>query len=260
MDKILIRGLEISACHGVHGFEKERPQRFVFDADAYIDLYSAGKSDDLEKTVSYSDICSILAEITRNNTFNLIEKLAYECAFSVMEKFTALKSVNLVVFKPDAPVKFKFGNVGVGVEIRREKAYLSLGSSIGDRKSYLDAALDKLSATRGIAVTKVSSYLENSPYGGVATNDFLNCAAEIDTLLSPEQLLGEIHRIEAECGRVRDKRWGDRTLDIDIIFFGSLAIRTEKLTIPHPDWQNRDFVKVPLKEIAPFLMPSANKI
>lgn len=259
-DKVLIRGLEITACHGVHGYEKTSPQRFIFDADLSVDFYNAAKSDDLNGTVNYSAACNLIAEITKNNTFDLIEKLAYECAFSLLENFSAVKAVKLTVYKPEAPVKHKFETVGVTVETAREKVYLSLGSSEGDKKAYLDKAINLLDKTRGVKVEKVSLYITTEPYGGVAQNQFLNCAVKVETFLSPTQLLEEIHRIEAECGRVRDKRWDDRTLDIDIIFYGNRIISEENLTVPHPEYSLREFVLKPLNEIAPdFVCPVQKK-
>ena len=151
-------------------------------------------------------------------------------------------------------MKRKFQSVGVTVCLERELVYLSLGSSMGDKRKYISNALEKLGLTRGVKVLKVSDTIVTKPYGGVAENDFLNCAACVSTFLSPHALLNEIHRIESECGRVRDKRWGDRTLDIDIIFFGDKKINDENLIIPHPDYMNRDFVKIPLKQIAPHLI------
>ncbi|MBD5632616.1 MAG: 2-amino-4-hydroxy-6-hydroxymethyldihydropteridine diphosphokinase [Clostridia bacterium] len=259
MNTVKIRGLEVSACHGVHDYEKVKPQRFVFDADLEVDFYEAAKCDDLRKTVNYSAVCNLIAGIATHNSFNLIEKLAYECAFAVLDN-SPVKRVTLTVFKPDAPVKQKFENVGVTVEVSRQRAYLSLGSSMGDRKKYLDGGIEKLGKTRGITVKKVSSYINTRPYGGVAQNEFLNCAAEIETYLTPRQLLDEIHRIEEESGRVRKRRWDDRTLDIDIIFFGREVIYEDDLTVPHPDYFRRDFVLAPLKEIAPeFFCPVQNK-
>ncbi len=260
MDKVLIRGLEISACHGVHGYEKTSPQRFLFDADLSAGFYGAVIRDDLNGTVNYSAACNLIAETAKNNTFNLIEKLAYECAFALLESFSAIKAVKLTVYKPDAPVKHKFGNVGVTVELSRETALLSLGSSIGDKKQYLDKAVKLLGETRGIKVEKVSSYITTEPYGGVAENEFLNCAVKVETFLSPRALLEEIHRIESVCGRTRNRRWEDRTLDIDIIFFGSREIYEEDLIIPHPEYSKRNFVLRPLNEIAPdFVCPVQKK-
>ena len=260
MNEILIRGLEIFACHGVHDYEKTTPQKFVFDIDIKTDFSAVSKSDDLNGTINYSAACNLIAEITKSNCFNLIEKLAYECAYSLLENFPKISAVKLTVYKPEAPVKHKFENVGVSVEVGRERAYLSLGSSMGDKKNYLDTAIKKLNETRGVAVKKVSSYIQTAPYGGVAKNKFLNCAVEIETFLSPKLLLNEINRIERELGRERAVHWDDRTLDIDIIFYGNKIICEENLTIPHPEYQKRDFVLIPLKEIAPnFLCPLLNK-
>ncbi|MDE6613347.1 MAG: dihydroneopterin aldolase, partial [Clostridia bacterium] len=201
--KIKIRGLEISACHGVHGFEKTSPQRFIFDVDLTADFYTAAKEDDLNGTVNYSAVCSLIETIAKDNVFNLIEKLAFECAFQITEKFPAVSKVKLTVNKPDAPLKVKFQTVAAEAELERETVYLSLGSSEGDRKAYLDTAVEKLNKTRGVKVEKVSGYIETAPVGGVAENTFLNCAVQISTVLLPRQLLKEINRIESECGRQR---------------------------------------------------------
>lgn len=260
MDKILIRGLEIEARHGVLGFEKLNSQRFIFDVDIFTDFYGGAMGDDIEKTVNYADVCNIVEDITKNNTFNLIEKLAYECAFAVLDKFHGASGIKVTVYKPQAPVNQSIQTVGVCAEVTRERVYLSIGSSMGDRENYLNTAIKKLSEVRGVRVKKVSSYISTEPYGGVAQNEFLNCAAEIETYLTPHCLLEEIHRIEGECGRERKKRWDDRTLDIDVIFFGRKIISDDDLTVPHPGYAKRDFVLIPLKEIAPeFVCPDSNK-
>lgn len=259
MSKILIRGLKVLACHGVKDFEKVNKQPFVFDADIEYDFFPAYISDDLADTINYSAASKAIVNVATNNSFDLIEKLAYECAFAVMESSSA-KAIDLTVYKPQAPMKLEFDTVGTMVRVERTTAYLSLGSSLGDRKEYLDLALKKLKETRHIKVKKVSDYLETEPYGGVAQNKFLNCAAEIETLLSPHDLLSAVQRIEADCGRVRNRHWEDRTLDIDVIFFGKKVITSDDLIIPHPDYMNRRFVLEPLKQIAPdFVCPLTRK-
>ncbi|MCH5164062.1 MAG: 2-amino-4-hydroxy-6-hydroxymethyldihydropteridine diphosphokinase [Clostridiales bacterium] len=259
MNKILIRGLTVSACHGVRDFEKVNPQPFVFDADIYYDFSKAYLSDDLNDTINYSQACNKIAAVTTNNSFDLIEKLAYECAYAVMEGGNASK-IELTVYKPEAPVKQKFDTVGVSIEVERTVSYLSLGSSMGDKKSYLDTAIQKLCDYPHISVKKVSDYIETQPYGGVAKNTFLNCAVEIETLYSARQLLDIIHKIEAECDRVRSVHWEDRTLDIDIIFFGKQVILEDDLIVPHADYHRRDFVLTPLRQIAPnFICPVLKK-
>lgn len=254
MNEVKIRGLEISACHGVNDFEKVTPQRFIFDADIQTDFFGAAKADDINSTVNYSHVCKIITGITTTNVFNLIEKLAYECAFAILEREERAQGIMLTVYKPDAPLKCKFESVAVTVQCERQTAYLSLGSSLGDKKETLDTAIQMLNGTRGIKVLKVSGYITTPPYGGVAKNEFLNCAVSVSTYLTPHQLLDEIHKIEERCGRERKKRWDDRTLDIDIIFFGDKKVSDETLTIPHSDYLNRDFVKIPLKQIAPHLL------
>lgn len=258
-NKILIRGLEVKACHGVLAEEKGNPQPFIFDADLYVDFSQAAKNDDLKATVNYAKACDILIKTATAKTYNLIETLAYSGVYALLEELN-LKKVTLTVYKPQAPMQYKFESVGVTVTAEKERVLLSLGASVGDRKNYFDKALKMLSQTRGITLKKVSSYIETEPYGGVAKNGFLNCAVEIETYYTPRQLLEEIHRIEAECGRERTVHWGDRTLDIDIIFFGRKIVEEDDLQIPHPEYFKRAFVLEPLKEIAPdFVCPVLRK-
>lgn len=260
MGTIWIKGLEISARHGVNESEKVQEQPFVFDVELTCDLTAAAKSDELSDTVNYAAVCKTITEIAKNRCYNLIEKLAAECAYAVLDRFPAVKGVAIGLNKPRAPMDRKFEGVGVKMEFVRETAYLSLGSSLGDKKGYLDLAFKKLAETRGIEVRRRSAYLETEPYGGVATQKFLNAAAEIETYLPPRALLAETQRIESECGRVRTVRWGDRTLDIDIIFYGDRVVREKDLVIPHPEYAKRDFVLKPLRAIAgDFCCPVLNK-
>ena len=259
MSCVFIRGLEVTACHGVHDSEKVIPQKFVFDADIETDFYGAAKGDSLSGTVNYSAMCDVIARTATEKSYDLIETLAYACAAAVLEDRNA-RGLKLTVYKPQAPVKHKFATVGVTLELKKERVILSMGSSIGDKKGYLDSGLKLLEGTPGIRVVKVSSYIETEPYGGVAENKFINCAAEIETWLPPEKLLEEIHRIEAECGRERTVHWGDRTLDVDIVFYGKRVICEDDLQVPHPEYSARDFVMKPLNEIIPdFICPVFKK-
>lgn len=260
MNKIEIRGLEFCACHGVNPDEKTAPQKFIVDADIKTDFYAAAKNDDISGTVNYAKVCKAIAAAVQGNVFNLIERLAYECAFCIMENFQRAEAVTLTVKKPEAPMSRKFDYVAASVALERNSVYLSLGSSVGDKKAYLDGAVRLLNGVRGVKVERVSSYITSKPYGGAAKNDFLNCAVKISTVLSPENLLCEIHLIENGLGRVRDLRWGDRTIDIDIIFFGDKIIKSRNLTIPHADYKRRSFVLTPLMEIADgFICPDTGK-
>ncbi len=261
MDIVFIKGLKIDACHGVNDDEKIFPQPFVIDMEIGYDMTDAARSDAIEMAVSYSVVCKILTDVVKNNKFSLIEKLATECAYAVMDRIPAVQTITVTVGKPKAPVKGAvFETVGVTRQFERVTAYLSLGSSLGDRKNYLDQAVRKLSETRGITVKRRSTYIETEPVGGVAKNKFFNAAVEITTYLTPHTLLTEINRIEAECGRTRTVKWGDRTLDIDIIFYGNEIINDKDLIIPHPEYTKRSFVLAPLKAIAgDYYCPILNK-
>ena len=251
MGKVFIKKLCIKTCHGVNDFEKKQPKRFVFSAEIDCDFYEAAKNDEISQTVNYSTACKLITAVATGNVFNLIETLACRCAQAILENFPSARSVRLRVDKPQAPVKAKFKTMSAEVFLRRERVYLSLGSSMGDRKAYLDFAVKELASTRGITVKKVSSYTESAPYGGVAKNTFLNACVAVDTYLPPRALLNEIHRIEEAGERSRSLRWDDRTLDIDIIFYGRQVICEDGLTVPHPEYSRRAFVLEPLKEIAP---------
>lgn len=139
-----------------------------------------------------------------------------------------------------------------------EHALISLGSNLGDRKALLDAAVVSLSRTPGVTVRAVSSYHETTPVGGPdGQGDFLNAAASLETTLEPEALLDRLNAIEAEANRVRTVRWGERTLDLDLLLFGARIIETPRLSVPHPRMALRQFVLAPLVEIAPdFIEPS----
>jgi 2-amino-4-hydroxy-6-hydroxymethyldihydropteridine diphosphokinase len=138
-------------------------------------------------------------------------------------------------------------------------AYLSLGSNVGDRHANLQRAISSLTE-RGIRVVKQSSIYETEPVGFRDQSWFLNCAVEVETLLSPKELLGVLLEIEQGMGRRRTVPMGPRIIDIDILLYGDEVIQSDELTIPHPRMAERRFVLVPLAEIAPEAVhPSATK-
>jgi len=131
----------------------------------------------------------------------------------------------------------------------RKLVYLSLGSNVGNREANLRQAISRL-GTIG-RVQKVSSFYETEPVEFVAQPWFLNCALALETEKMPKQLLSSILQIEQEMGRRREQKKGPRTIDIDILLFGSSVIDTKDLTIPHPAMHERRFVLEALAEIAP---------
>ncbi len=131
------------------------------------------------------------------------------------------------------------------------QAYLSLGSNLGDRRAMLEAALARLEASGRVRVETRSSLYETEPVTNLDQPWFLNLVAEITTDLGPEALLDLTQSIERDLGRVRAIRWGPRSVDIDILLYGTEVVATPRLKIPHPEMTHRRFVLVPLLEIAP---------
>ncbi len=135
--------------------------------------------------------------------------------------------------------------------IRNYRVYIAYGSNMGNRQGYIDKAIRLLNADPQIKIISRSSTIETAPYGGVIQSDFLNGVICIDTTYGPEELLTKTQSVERECDRVRSEHWGPRTLDLDILFYDDKIIDTDRLTVPHPDMHNREFVLRPLCEIAP---------
>jgi 2-amino-4-hydroxy-6-hydroxymethyldihydropteridine diphosphokinase len=136
--------------------------------------------------------------------------------------------------------------------------WIGLGSNLGDRKGILDAAVAALADAPGVTVKAVSSYHETQPVGGPpGQGPFLNAAARLETTLEARQLLAALQAVERQAGRVRAVRWGERTLDLDILIFGTKFLDTKHLKLPHPRLALRRFVLAPLAEIAPTIVDTA---
>jgi 2-amino-4-hydroxy-6-hydroxymethyldihydropteridine diphosphokinase len=138
-------------------------------------------------------------------------------------------------------------------------AYLSLGSNVGDREEYLEQAVFLLGKHPKVEVLKRSNSMETEAEveveGGKGSQPlFINCALEVKTKLSPQQLLDFCNEIEVALGREREIEWGPRTIDIDILLYNDDIVSEEKLQIPHPLMHERIFVLKPLSEIAPKLL------
>ncbi len=140
-----------------------------------------------------------------------------------------------------------------------ELYYLLLGSNLNHPFEQLKQACSKLAQEAG-EIKKYSGIYQSAAWGKEDQNDFLNQIVVVNSHLSPWEMLRCIQQIELEMGRQREVRWGERTIDIDILYADSLIIQNAELTIPHPEIQNRRFTLVPLNEVAPeFIHPSIQK-
>ena len=131
-------------------------------------------------------------------------------------------------------------------------AYIALGSNLGDKEKNLRRAL-LLLTQQGVEVVRVSSFLSTEPYGVTDQPQFLNAVACVRTSLAPLALLDVLLATELAMGRVRLRHWGERNIDLDLLLYEDVVLDTPRLHLPHPDMQNRDFVLLPLAEIAPEL-------
>ena len=257
-DEIRIEMLKVYARHGVFREETENGQDFYINAILYTDTSRAGRSDDLKESIDYGEVCKFLTEWMKNNTCLLLETVAERLAEAVLLRYPLAAALELEIRKPDAPIPLPFGCVSVKIRRGWHRAYIGIGSNMGDRRKYMDSAVEALKAHPLIKLGKVSEYIVTSPYGGVEQEDFLNGALELETLLNPQELLEALHEIEAAADRKRTIHWGPRTLDLDILFYDNICYLSDSLIIPHPDMENRSFVLQPLLEIAPYLRHPGN--
>lgn len=134
------------------------------------------------------------------------------------------------------------------------RAYLGLGSNLGDRLAHLQSAVDALAVEPGVRVVALSRVYETAPVGGPEQGPFYNAVVAVETSLDPHALLHLAQRLEAAAQRRRTERWGPRTLDVDVLVVEGDAVDEEDLTVPHPRMWERGFVLAPLRDVAPDLV------
>lgn len=133
------------------------------------------------------------------------------------------------------------------------RAYIGLGSNLGERGVQIDAALASLRGRPQIRLLRVSRFRLTAPVGVTDQPDFLNGVAELETVLKPQELLAVLLGIESQLGRVRARRWGPRIIDLDLLLMDDLVVNSGSLQLPHPRMHERRFVLEPLAELAPDL-------
>lgn len=252
MDKIFIKNLEVFARHGVLSEENALGQKFIVSVELGCSARAAGRSDDLEKSVNYADVCALIQKVMTENTFKLIEAAAEKIAESILLAYKNVQSVTVNLKKPWAPIMLNVKTVGVEIKRSRHTVYIALGSNMGDKQAHLSDAVKEIDANPLCSVTKVSDFIITEPVGDIEQDDFLNGCIEVVTLLTPHELLDFIHEIEQRHHRERSLHWGPRTLDLDIIIYDDLIMADDTLIIPHPEAHKRQFVLEPLAQIAPF--------
>lgn len=253
MDEIRIENLKVYAYHGVYKEENEQGQDFFVNAVLYTDTRKAGQKDDLSRSTDYGEVCHFMSDYIKKHTYKLIETVAEKTVMQTLLKFPLIKEMELEIRKPEAPVGLPFESVSVKIHRGWHLAYVAVGSNMGDKARYIEAAFHDMEANENIRNIRMSSLIQTAPYGEVQDQeDFLNGMIELETLYTPEELLVFLHELEQKANRVRTIHWGPRTLDLDIVFYDNLVMETAELIIPHPDMHNRKFVLQPLCELAPY--------
>lgn len=227
-------------------------QPFLVDLTLDADLSRAGRSDSLADTVDYGAVCEVVRNVVEGPHVDLLERLAEKVAEAVLESTSpVVAGVEVTVKKLRPPVPFDLASAGVRIYRKAGvRAFLGLGSNLGDRWEHLRRAVANLPD-----VVRTSRVYETEPVGGPAgQSPYLNMVAELRTRLSPGELLAEAQRAEAAAGRRRTERWGPRTLDVDVLLYGEEQISAPDLEVPHPRMWERGFVLVPLGDLAPELV------
>lgn len=257
-DRIVLSGVAATGHHGVFAHEKRDGQQFVVDVAVEADLSGAGRSDDLARTVNYGEIGAQVVARIEGEPFDLIERLAEAIAADVLEH-RLVDAVTVTVHKPQAPVGVPFGDVTVEVTRRRAPVpvVIAVGANLGDPEVAMFSAVDAISSLDGVTDVRVSSVYETDPVGGPDQPTYLNAVLTARSRWSAPRLLSALHEIEADHGRVREIRWGARTLDLDLVQVGTpgevdhWTSDDPELALPHPRAHERSFVLVPWLDVDP---------
>lgn len=250
MECIKIDNLEVYAYHGVFEEEKQKGQQFYINVVLRTDLKKAGRTDCLTDSTHYGEVCLQIKKTMTEMSYDLIERAAEKIIEDILINFPLIQEVTIELRKPNAPIPMEFESVSVQLIRGWHKVYIAFGSNMGEKETYIQNAVKEFEDSIYFRNIKMSDLFYSRPYGGVAQEDFVNGILEMETMLEPFELLEILHEVEKKAGRIRIQHWGPRTLDLDIIFYDDLVLDDEELQIPHKDMMNRDFVLIPLAQLA----------
>lgn len=267
LDRISIERLHVHGRHGVFAHERASGQDFYIDAEVWIDTRAAAQTDQIDDTLHYGHLMRALYEVAMKEPVDLLETLAERLA-AVTFAFSGPQAVRITVHKPQAPVKLRFQDVTVSVlryrpegaepeSARRphSRAVIALGANLGAREAAIRDAMDEIESLDGVWPHRRSSLYETPALTTHGIDEtvpsYLNAVITVHTDLEPHLLLDKLQQIEDAHGRVRQERWGNRTLDLDIIEQGGLEFADAALELPHPRAFERAFVLAPWAEIEP---------
>ncbi|MBR7743339.1 dihydroneopterin aldolase [Phycicoccus sp. BSK3Z-2] len=257
LDVIEVKGVRATGHHGVFDHEKRDGQEFVVDLRLELDLSRAGRTDDLVDTVDYGALAQGVVARVEGEPYDLIERLATVIAQDVLGDLR-VDEVAVTVHKPQAPVPVPFGDVAVTV-VRRRPAVpvvVAIGANLArggtSPQETVEDVVEELDGFGVLQVTAASHIFETPPVGGPAGQPtYVNAVVVGTTHDSPNAVLEQLQTLELQYDRVREVRWGPRTLDLDVVQYGDPVFDTDVvsddpvLTLPHPRAHERGFVLVP---------------
>ena len=174
MDKIYLKNIEIFANHGVFQEEKTLGQKFILSLELSLDFHKAAKDGDLSASVHYGELCHNVEKVFKEEVCDLLETLVYKVGAYVLDTYEVVKEVKISLKKPWAPISRHLDYAAVETTIARHKAYITLGSNIGNKEQYIRSAIEKINELEGTKVTKESKLLVTKPWGKEDQEDFLN--------------------------------------------------------------------------------------
>lgn len=254
LDKIIVKDFEIFANHGVFQEEKMLGQKFIVSLELHVSTRDAALTGDLTKSVHYGELCHKIEKEIQKESCDLIETVVEKIAEFVLLEYPLVEGVKVNLKKPWAPILRHLEYVAVEIYRKRSRAFIALGSNMGDKEKNLLDAIEKIKASNHTQVKKVSSFITTEPWGYVDQEEFLNGVIQVDTILQPKELVRFLLHIEEELKRERIIKWGPRTIDLDVILYDDLITEDEEIILPHPRMQDRMFVLEPLAEIAPYVV------
>lgn len=261
VETITLTGISGYGYHGVLDTERNIGQEFVVDVEYALSMLAAARSDELVDTLSYAEVAESVRSLIVGPPFKLIETLAHAIADSVIIA-GPVESVTVSVHKPSAPIAVRFTDVVLRVtrsaadQLRKpHRATIALGANLGDTAQTIQAAIAELAAADAVTVVAQSETITSTALTTTGLDNskpkYANAVVNVDTLLSPLALLDLCQSIENAHGRVRAEKWGDRTLDLDIIDYSGQRWHTDRLKLPHPEAHKRSFVIAPWLQIEP---------
>lgn len=291
LDMIVVEGIKVEGKHGVSAAERSTSQKFVVDVVVHFDTREAAREDDLAKTVDYGLVAQIAEAKVSGEPCDLIETVADRIAIGILEASVAfavdviVHKPNAPIPTPLGDIYVairrdltgrnlwadkRIGSAaGLADDPRSPEAVppprdalderptgpvpvlLAIGGNLGDVEYTLARAVEDLGRIEGIRILTVSPLVATKPVGGPEQPDFLNAVVRVETTLAPRALLHVCQGIEMIHGREREVRDGPRTLDIDLIVYGSVTGVTDDLVLPHPRAHQRAFVLAPWAAMEP---------